>query len=115
VRSASREAGAIFAAGETTARGRVHGRRRPANEQSQRRVERPLVRTLVQRLGVDGAEHRTAGRIDHGDDDLQTAGDVEHDPIKRGSGTGDAHQVTYRNGFHSPSLPSAGPRASTVE
>lgn len=68
---------------------------------------RTLFLTLGQRLRVDRAKPRAAGRIDHRHYDLRTARRVVHDPIENGTGAGDAHEVTYRDGLHHPSLPSA--------
>jgi hypothetical protein len=104
VRSAPREAGAIFAAGETAARCSVNRRRCPADEQSQRRIVDTLLLTLAQRIRVDRAEHRTPGWIDHRDDDLQAAWRVENDSLESGAGTGHADQITRRSGVHQREL-----------
>ena len=101
VRRAARETGAIFAPRGTATCGSVQRGRRPADEQSQCRIVRPLRLTLAQRLRVDRVEHRTPDRIDHRNHDFQAARRIEHDSIESVCmATIDADQVTYRSGLH---------------
>jgi hypothetical protein len=105
MRSAAREVcGATFAARGSTSRRSLERRRRPADEQSQRRIVRSLFLAFAERLWVDRVEHRPADWIDNRDHDFRATRDVEHDPVESPCRTGDADQITYLCGIHNSEL-----------
>jgi hypothetical protein len=104
VARATCEAGRAFANVGSIGPAAPSGGLRPADERPQRLVVRTFLLTLGQRLRVDRPEPRPAARSDDGDHDLQAAGSVEHDPVKRGASARDMHELTYDGGLHNPSL-----------
>lgn len=98
------EARCTFPNVDETTRPTTDRRLCPADEQPQCRVVRALRLARGQRLTLDRPEPRATARIDDGDHDLQAAGRVEHNPVKRGTAAGDVHEVTYSELLHKPSL-----------
>jgi hypothetical protein len=76
----------------------------PINQQPQHMVVRALLLPAGQRSGVDRPKPRPTAGIEDGDDDLQAAGCVEHNPVEHGTTAVDAHKITYDDALHNPSL-----------
>src|ERR1700722_16729211 len=104
VARAACEAGGALANVEPIRSAAASGWLCPADQRPQSRVVRTFLLTLGQRLRVDRPEPRATARSDDGDHDLQAAGRVEHDPVKRGAAARDVHKVTYDGALHNPSL-----------
>lgn len=76
----------------------------PADQQPQRLVVRALLLTRSQRAGMDRPKPGPTARVDDGDHYLQATRGVKHNPVEHRTAAIDAHEVTYEDALHTPSL-----------
>jgi hypothetical protein len=100
----ARVAGASLSCAGPDAFTAANRRWRPSDEKAELMVARTILSPLAHTVGVNGAEHWPAARIEHGHHDLRSARHVEHDPVAHDPAVVDAYAITGMHHGHRRSV-----------